>query len=435
MRSAIWVIGWGLLGAGVSGCGSSDDDGDGGTAAAGTSGTASSTAGDAPTSDGGPGPDDGVDDDPLPPMTTGSTGMADDTTGTPPQETTGGPAEPGPVVVYVTDGDAAIHLFDVDEATGALTAITTYDTGPGASQLAVHPDGLHLYATARGGGAGNRVLSYAIDPATGELTELGTSALTLDPVYISVDHDGGFALFADFGGDRISVHAIGGDFVVTEGPVDAHDVGNEPHSIVVSPDNAHVYVPHRTGNEIRQYAFDAGTGMLTPLQPAAEPAAQGAGARHLAIEPTGMHAYLSDEFSDTVTHFSRDPATGLLTRLESESTLPGGFPGDQNTTADCHVTPDGAFVYVSNRGHDSLAIFSADPATGVVTSIGQVDTEARPRELEVDPTGRFVFAAGQDTGNVAAYLLDGGSGQLTPAGSSAVGGSPLWVLAVELPAP
>lgn len=425
MRRAFFV----LLGLPLWGCGDAADGG-GGTTAASSTGTAASTDASAP--DDGPQPDDGVDDEPTP-MTddsADSTGPSDDTSGS--TGTTGGPSEPGPVVVYVTDGDSAIHLFSVDERSGALTAVTTYDTGPQASQLALHPDGTFLYATVRGGGS-NRVLTYAIDPASGELTPQGDTPLTLDPVYVAIDATGGWAMFADFGGDEISVHSIGADSVVEAGPVEEISVGDEPHAIVPAPDNAHVYVPHRGTNEIRQFAFDATSGALTPLDPPAEPAAPGAGARHLAFDPTGTHAYLSDEFSDTVTHFSRDPVSGLLTRLESVSTLPRGMSGDGNTTADCHVTPDGAFVYVSNRGHDSIAMFAADSTTGVVTALGQVDTATTPREFEVDPTGRFVWAAGQGDGEVAAYSLDGATGQLTPAGTVSVGGSPLWVKALELP--
>jgi 6-phosphogluconolactonase len=425
MRRAIGVVVLGCLLA----CGDSADGGGGTTVLTDTVG---STPTGGPSPDSGPEPDDGVDDDPLPmtSATTGSTGPADDTMT--PTDTTGAPAEPGPIAVYVTDGQSTIHLFSVDESSGALTPVATYDTDPQVSQLALHPDGLHLYATVRGGGS-NRVLTYAIDPASGELTPLGDTPLTLDPVYVAIDESGGWAMFADFGGDEISVHAVGGDFVVVEGPADEQSVGNEPHAIVPAPGGDHVYVPHRGTNEIRQFALDVSSGALTPLNPSAEPAAPGAGARHLAFDPTGTHAYLSDEFSDTVTHFSRDPVSGLLTRLESVSTLPRGMSGDDNTTADCHVTPDGAFVYVSNRGHDSLAMFAADPATGVVTSIGQVDTVTTPREFEVDPTGRFAWAAGQGDGEVAAYSIDGATGQLTPAGTVSVGGSPLWVKAVELP--
>lgn len=418
-----------LLGLCLHACG----DSSGGDASTETPTTGGPASTDETAPDGGPLPDDGMDDAPLP-----TTGTSDDTTGsagdTTSDDTTGGPAEPGPVVVYVTDGQSQIHLFSVDERSGALTAVATYDTDPQVSQLAVNPAGSALYATVRGGGS-NRVLAYAIDPESGELGALGDTPLTLDPVYVAIDGTGGFALFADFGGDEISVHGIGADAVVVPGPVVELPVGDEPHSIVPSPDNAHVYVPHRGSNEVRQFAFDATSGALTALDPPAEPAAPGAGARHLAFDPSGTHAYLSDEFSDTVTHFTRDPASGLLTRQESVSTLPRDFPGDGNTTADCHVTPDGAFVYVSNRGHDSLAMFAADRRTGVVTSIGQVDTVATPREFEVDPTGRFVWAAGLDDGEVAAYSLDAATGQLTPAGEVTVGGAPLWVLGVELPAP
>src|SRR5688572_24224909 len=155
---------------------------DGGSNGAGTTAASSSStavADDAPPPDDGPGP---------PIETTSTAGDATtasaDTTSAPPPDTTGGPAEPGPLVVYVSDGDAEIHLFSADATTGALTEVATYATGPGAAQLALHPDGLHLYATA--GGGDDRVITYAIDPATGQLSELGVTPVTISPVYIAI---------------------------------------------------------------------------------------------------------------------------------------------------------------------------------------------------------------------------------------------------------
>ncbi len=413
-------------------CAGSDDDGE--DTGAGSSGTAGTTADDG--DDGGPG-DDGEDS-----SSGGAATGSDDTTGSDPDDTTADddgttddttgdlPSEPGPVVVYVIDGESSLQLWSVDDDAGALTMQASYDTGPGASQLGLHPDGLHLYATARGGGAGNRVIAYEIEPADGTLTELGVTPIEIGPVYWAIDPSGDFGFSASFGGDEIGVWSIGADFTVDDGAVQVLPAGDEPHAIVPYPGGGWVYVPHRGTNEIRQYAVDPTSGMLSQLD--AVPAADGAGARHLAFDSAGEHAYLADEFSDSVTHFTVDTDTGALTRMATLSTIPRAFDGGNNTCADVHITPDGSTVYVSNRGHDSLAMFSVDDTTGALTDLGQIATEATPREFDVDPTGRFVYSAGQGSGMMAGYTIEAG-GMLSDAGTVNIGGSPTWVLGVELP--
>ncbi|MEM6994138.1 MAG: beta-propeller fold lactonase family protein [Myxococcota bacterium] len=405
----------------------------------GDDGVAGSSGGTAATSSGAT-PDDGVDDGVGPSSSDGAAGSTAAETGPDPDSTggdtgtgtTGGAVEPGPVVVYVMDGESSLQLWSVDDDAGTLTMQTSYDTGPGAAQLGLHPDGLHLYATARGGGAGNRVIAYEINPADGTLTELGVTSIEIGPVYWSIDPSGDFAFSASFGGDEIGVWAINDDFTVANGAIEVEDAGDEPHAIVPYPTGGWVYVPHRGTNDIRQYEVDSVSGMLSQVDVVA--AAVGAGARHLAFDPAGEHAYLADEFSDTVTHFSVDTASGALTIMETLPTIPPEFDGGNNTCADVHVTPDGSAVYVSNRGHDSLAMFSVDATTGALTSMGQIATEATPREFDIDPTGRFVYSAGQGTGGMAGYTIDAG-GTLTAGATVNIGGTPSWVLGVELPAP
>ena len=420
--------GWGTrlaIGLGLAwGCGG-DDGGSGDTTGA-SSGSTSTNGGDTVSMTDGPGPTS------QGPADSTDGGTDPDSTGDPTgDDTTGGPILPGPLVVYVADGDQLVHAFSADDA-GALTSIDTYDAGNNTSQLAVHPDGLHLYATARNGGTA-QIVSYEIDPSTGALTQLGATDVGISPVYLGIDPTGQVAMIADFGGDAIEAYAIGGDAVVTPGTTHAQAVGDEPHCILTDPSGAHAYVPHRGTNDIWQFSLDAGTGVLTPLNPPTVDAAPGAGARHLAFHPSGEHAYLSDEFSDTMTHFTRDPASGQLTRQESVSSIPMGFDGGMNTTADVHVSPDGAYAYISNRGHDSLAMFAIDAADGTLTELGQVATEPTPREFDVEPGGAFVYAAGQTSGQLAGYALDSATGMLDPIGTTPIGGSPLWVLGVRLP--
>lgn len=422
MRTLGWVA-IGLLLTG--GCGD-DGAGDGST----TSSASSSSSGPSSLTDDPAGPTT----DP-PPTTSTSNGTDPDSTGEPPGtdsgDTTGGPVLPGPLVVYATDGEQTLHAYAADDA-GALTTIDTYNPGNSVSQLAVHPDGLHLYATLRSGGSA-AIVSYEIEPTSGALTELGSTPTGISPVYLGIDPTGQVAMIADFGGDAIEAYAIGGDFVIAPGTTHAQAVGEEPHAILTDPSGDYVYVPHRGTNDIWQFSLDAGAGTLAPLDPPTVDAAPGAGARHLAFHPSGEHAYLSDEFSDSMTHFSRDTATGQLTRQETVTSIPMGFDGSMNTTADVHVSPDGAYAYISNRGHDSLAMFAIDAGDGTLSELGQVDTEPTPREFDIEPLGEFVYAAGQSSGMLAGYALDPATGQLSPIGTFAIGGSPLWVLGVRLP--
>jgi 6-phosphogluconolactonase len=403
-------------------CGDSGATDSGGVAT--TSSAGSGSAGDATAMDAASSPSTSGSDATV----TSLSGV--DTSGDP--DSTSAGADPGPLVVYVSDGDAQVHLWSADE-TGSLTASATYDTGPGAGQLAIHPDGRHLYATARLGPDGPRIFAYEIAPDSGSLTQLGVTPIGLSPVYLAIDPSGQVAMIADYGSGAIETYAIAGDFTIAAGPAYAQAVGEQPHAIVTDPSGTHVYVPHLGSNEIWQFSLDPATGQLTPLTPATVDAPPGAGARHLSFHPSGEHAYLSGEVSDTLSHFSRAAASGQLTLLETVTSLPPQFDGAANTTADVHVAPDGASVYLSNRGHDSIAMFTLDPRSGAPALLGQVSTEAAPREFDVDPAGAYLYAAGQDSGQLAGYMIDPNGGLPMQIGTWPIGGSPAWCCAFDSP--
>ncbi|MCH9684846.1 MAG: lactonase family protein [Deltaproteobacteria bacterium] len=319
----------------------------------------------------------------------------------------------------------------MEPSTGALTFERELDVGAAVGPMAVDPQHRALYLGVMGGQ--ERAEAHAIDPSTAELSPLGSVDLGFNPVYLHIDQSGGHLLSSTFGGDELVVFPLGADGGL--GGPESQRLGTpqEPHSIITDTTNGWVLVPHRTPDVIGQYAFDASTGMVTANAVPQVASMPGAGPRHIVMHPDGDHAYVSDEFSDSVSTYAFDTATGQLTLQSTVSTLPGDFPGDDNTCADVHITPDGRFVYVSNRGHDSLAMFAVDPATGDLTDLGQVPTEPRPREFEVSPRGRYVYAAGQDSGMVASYSVDDTTGVLTPGPVYEVGADPRWVIAIELP--
>ena len=155
----------------------------------------------------------------------------------------------------------------------------------------------------------------------------------------------------------------------------------------------------------------------------------------MVFHPTRDFLYVVNEHDDSVTTYDFDTGDGTLTRLDTVTTLPMNVDGNTNTCADIHISGDGRFVYASNRGHDSIAIFSVDSATGLLTAAGHQATEARPREFEVALGGRFLYAAGQDSDALAAYAVDDNDGSLSPIMVYPVGSQPLWVTAVSVDRP
>lgn len=403
---------------GASACGDSTGDGDAGSGS-GTS-TASGTSLTGPVSATGTSGSSGSVDTTAA-GSTSTTGM-EDSTGEPP------PAE-GTFWVFVSR-TGGVSTWSMDPATGDLTFVRDQPfDGPGGP-LAVDPMTRALYVAVR---SANRADAYAIDQVTAELSPLGQVDLGLGPVYLSVDRSGGSLLTATFGGDQLAIFPIAPDGSLGGAATQVLGTPEEPHAILVDVTNQWLFVPHRTPDVIGQYAFDSAAGTVTPNAVPQATAPAGSGPRHMVFHPNRGHAYVADEFSDSVSTYLFDPGTGQLTHQSTVSTIPDGFDGGSNTCADIHVTPDGRFVYVSNRGHDSLAMFSVEAGTGDLVSMGQVPTEARPREFEVSPRGRYVYAAGQDSGMMASYAVDVMTGMLTPGPVYDVGDTPLWVLAIELP--
>jgi 6-phosphogluconolactonase len=181
-------------------------------------------------------------------------------------------------------------------------------------------------------------------------------------------------------------------------------------------------------NAIFQFRFDAATGKLSDAGRATG-GQTGAGPRHLAIHPSQKFAFSSDETGNSITLYSLDAEEGLKP-LKTISTLPDSF-GGKNTTADVKVHSSGKFVWVSNRGHDSLAGYRFDESKAELTALGRTPTEKTPRSFDLDPTGKYLFAAGEGSGKLAAYKVDPATGKLEQTETYDVGKSLTWVLAVQ----
>jgi len=342
----------------------------------------------------------------------------------------------GTLMVYVgtytggTSASKGIYRLRLDLATGTLTEAGPPTESVSPSFLALHPSGRYLYAVNETDGppkGEGGVSAFAIDARTGALTPLNKeSSRGGGPCHLALDGKGRFVLVANYGGGSVAVLPVQADGRLNEATTFVQHAGHGadpgrqkgPHAHWVGLDQANRFalVADLGLDEVLVYKFDPALGTLTPSQPPAARLAPGAGPRHAVFHPDGRHAYVINELQSTVTAFSYDARTGALAELQTLSTVPAGFT-QPTDTAEIAVRPDGKFLYGSNRGHDSIAIFAVDAATGKLTSVGHQPTLGKkPRNFAIDPTGTYLLAANQDSENIAVFRIDRASGRLTPVG-------------------
>ncbi len=319
--------------------------------------------------------------------------------------------------VYISGKE--LHIFRLDLETGALTVVGS-NAEAGASFIAIHPNGRHLY------GVRSDVVAYSIDPETEEVTRLNSqSAGGNGPCHIVIDKTGTYALVANYSGSNVSVLRINedgslGDITSTQehqgtGPNPKWQRGPHPHSINLDPDNRFAFAADLGIDRVVVYGFDEVGGTLTDIESAAA-VKPGAGPRHFAFHSSGRYAYVINELDSTVTAFRYDSGAGRLTEIQTASTLLAKFDGE-NYTAEVVVHPSGRFLYGSNRGHNSIAVFAIDATKGTLRLL---ETELSggkwPRNFNVDPTGAFLVVANQQSDNAVVFRIDQESGKLDPTG-------------------
>ncbi len=289
--------------------------------------------------------------------------------------------------------------------------------------------------------------SYRIDQQTGDLTPTGSVALEGEPCHMSTDRSGRHVLSAYYQAGHCAVHPVDEAGAVGGTATEWLETNSGAHCFQTDPSNRYAYLPHiATGsgglphlpagrqegvNAIFQYRFDANTGRLTPNEPPRiGPAAQD-GPRHYCFHPSESLVYVSNEQGSSVTVYSLDNSTGTLTSGQTVTTLPEGYTGD-NSCSQIQIHPLGLYLYVGNRGHNSIASFAIDENSGALTPTGWAEVDPVPRAFSIDPTGHFLYAAGLDTGNLIAFSVDQQSGTLSRLDSYAVGALPMWVLMTDL---
>ena len=326
---------------------------------------------------------------------------------------------------HVKGKGEGITIFRMDRATGALTPAGEMLGLSNPSYLAFDPTLRYLYTVDeidRG-----KVSAFAVDPATAALTRLEqyVSSEGDVPCHLSVDPSGRWVLVANYTSGHIASLPIQPDGslgdaveVIHHQGHSVHDRQEGPHAhwISVDPTGRYVLVADLGLDKVLVYHFDAEYGTLTPNDPPACDLPPGSGPRHIVFHPSGRFAYVINELASTLTACAYDGERGVLTPLQTLSTLPDDFQGASTTSA-IRIHPSGKFVYGSNRGHDSLAMFAVND-DGTLTAIGHTLTQGRnPRDFNIDPTGTFLMAGNQDTDTLVTFRINTATGELTPTGT------------------
>ena len=320
-----------------------------------------------------------------------------------------------------------IYAYEFDADTGRLTPKGLAAETPDPSWVAVHPGGKYLYAANEAGKA-STVSAFAVDVKSGKLTLLNQMpSLGEDPCYLSFDKTGKYLLVANYSSGTIAVFPILAEGRLGEhtamvkdagatGPNKKHQEGPHAHWIETSPDNRFVLVADLGLDEVLVYKLDATSGTLTPNEPAFARLKAGSGPRHAVFYPNGKFVFAVSELSSTATSFAYDVKKGTLKETGTASTLPPGFSG-RNDVAETAVHPNGKFLYVSNRGNDSIAILSIHPGKRTLAPAGGIPTGGKePRHFAIDPSGKYLLAENQFSNNIVVFKIDPATGGLTPTG-------------------
>ena len=343
---------------------------------------------------------------------------------------------------YTGKGSKGIYACRFRPSTGKLTAVELAAETPNPSFLAVDPAQRLLFAANEigdyQGAKSGSVSSFAIDPRTGKLRALNTVASRgADPCHLTVDRTGGHVLVANYTGGSVAVLPFQADGMLGQASDFVQHLGSgvnperqhEPHAhdVVLTPDNRFAIVADLGLDKLLVYRYASAQGKLTANDPPSGSVKPGSGPRHIALHPNGRWAYVISEMGNSITAFDWDGDKGSFHELQSISTLPKDFKGE-NSTAELVVDRKGRYLYGSNRGHDSIAVYAIDPVKGMLTFIEDVPTLGKePRNFALDPTGGYLFAANQNSNTVVVFRVNPKNGRLSPTGEQAEVVSPVCV--------
>jgi 6-phosphogluconolactonase len=351
-----------------------------------------------------------------------------------------------PIIMYVgsyTARGAGIYRYSVNPENGRLTLLNTVGDLQNPSFLAMDPQQRYLYAgnevgTFEGRQSGS-LTAFAIEP-DGNLRFINRQPTEgRNPAHVSVDPTGRFAMTANYTGGSVTVLPIAADGSLgaptqhlvhqgTLGPNRARQEAPHAHMILPDPTGRFILANDLALDKTFIYRLNTNAGTLSAADPDFITAPAGAGPRHLAFHPNGRLLFIIDELGNELRSMTWDAERGLAQLVQRISTLPEGYQGI-STTAHVVVAPSGRFVYASNRGHDSIAVFSVDQNTGRLTPIERVWTMGEtPRNFAIDPTGNFMYVAHQNTDNIVTFRVNRETGRLTPTGEFTSAGQPVSII-------
>jgi 6-phosphogluconolactonase (cycloisomerase 2 family) len=326
-----------------------------------------------------------------------------------------------------------ITVYDIDPGSGAWTPLQTVPDLVNPSFLALDRRRRVLYSAH---GDEEHATAFAIDDVSGRLTPLGRQSTGgRNGVHLAVDATNRFLVVGNYGSGTVAVLPIARDgsleplcdlvtLTGTPGPDPVQQTSSHPHDVPFDPSGRFVVVPDKGLDRVFVFRLDTTRGKLMGGYPPSVAARPGAAPRHADFHPSAPYAYVNNELDSTITTYRFDPERSLLEPLQVIPTVPAGFPG-RNTTAEVAVAPSGRFVYVSNRGHDSVAIFAVDATSGLLSPVGWEPSQGKtPRFFALDPPGTFLYVANQNSDTIVAFRVDPSTGSLTPTGRVVRTGSP-----------
>jgi 6-phosphogluconolactonase len=339
---------------------------------------------------------------------------------------------------YTGPMSKGIYAFRFNDSSGTLTSIGLVAETPSPSFLTSSANGRFVFAVNElqsfGGAASGSVTSFAVDSATAKLTEISVQpSRGAGPCHLVLDRTGRYLAVANYGGGNFALLPVDTEGRLQPATNVVSGVGSEPaaskplgHAVGFDAGNRFLVTADKGLDRMLVFRFDASTGALTPHQPPSASLPPGSGPRHFEFHPNGRWLFAINEQAATITTFSWDQKSGSLTASGSVPTRPEGFT--TGSTAEIAVHPTGKFVYGSNRGHDSIAVFGVG-ADGALTLVEHESTRGQtPRNFALDPSGRWLIAANQRSHTLAVFSIDQTTGALAPVGPLSNVGSPVSIL-------
>jgi len=339
-------------------------------------------------------------------------------------------ARTGYFVYVATAGDNRITVLRMASADAAPNVVETIDVTPGVTRsgmstpMALAPDRRFLFVALRTPPL--PVLAFSIDPNDGRLSEVGRARLPASTPYILTDRTGRFLFSVANPGATLAVSRIDGDGRIAGRAHQVVHIGHKVHCIAVDETNRFVYVSSTDDGEIFQFRLDAASGFLDPNDPPSVVLGDGGDPRHMLVSPDERFLYTTTEAGGRIACFAVDRVTGRLTEQAGAPMMPASFSG-QPSTADLHITPDGTFLYASERALSRIVGYRIDSESGALAQVEDVETETKPRAFAIAPDGSFLVVAGEASGRLSAYAIDPASGKLAKGFEMAIGPKPSWI--------